>query len=83
MYDELIQEDDDRAWRKDGERNGWTLPPKAPWPLRLRFIRSFRAGWLRYRAEQAAQQWSSVGIGVGGVNPYDHWVLYAVHRGWC
>lgn len=83
MYDELIREDDDRAWRRDGEANGWTLPPKAAWPLRLPIIRLIRAAWLEDRACKAASEWATVGIGVGGPNPRDRWVIYAVSRGWC
>lgn len=83
MYDELIQEDDDRAWRKDGERNGWVLPPKAVWPLRLPVIRLFRVAWHDFRAHQTAERWAAAGIGIGGPNPYDRWVLYAISRGWC
>lgn len=83
MYDELIREDDDRAWRRDGEANGWTLPSKAAWPLRLPIIRLIRAAWLEDRACKAASEWATIGIGVGGPNPRDRWVIYAVSRGWC
>ncbi|KTS09766.1 hypothetical protein SB2_11985 [Methylobacterium radiotolerans] len=83
MHDAIIQMDEDNAWRRDGERHGWTLPPKAAWPLRLPIIRAFRAAWLDYRVHKAASDWASAGIGVGGPNQRDLWILYAIARGWC
>lgn len=75
--------EDERTWRKDAERYGWALPPKAAWPLRLPIIRTIRWAWLDYRVHKAAANWAAVGIGVGGPNQRDLWILYAVARGWC
>lgn len=83
MYHELIQEDEDRAWRKDGEANGWTLPPKAAWPLRLWGVRFIRAMILDYRVHKLAGQFAQVGIGLGPPNQRDIWIIYAIARGWC
>lgn len=65
MNDTTLQWDQDAAWRKDAERNGWTLPPKAVWPLRLPGVRFIRAAWMDYRVSKASSQWASVGIGLG------------------
>jgi len=83
MYDKLVQEGEDRAWRKDGERRGWTLPPKAHWFLRLPLIRGVRFMWLAWKVDKAAYQWGQAGIGLGHANERDEWVLYAISRGWC
>ncbi len=83
MYDKLAREDDERAWRRDGEVNGWVLPPKAAWPLRLPVIRTIRAMRMEDRADAAAAAWAAVGVGVGQPNPRDRWLIYAVWRGWC
>lgn len=73
---------DDR-WRADALDWGYKLPPPAPWPLRLPIIRHVRWFWNAWQVERWAEAWGSVGIGVGGSNPYDRWVLYAIYRGWC
>jgi len=81
MYDELIQEDEDRAWRKDGAENGWQLTPVA-WPWRAWGIRHIRCAWHECRAYRAAKEYAAAGIGWGGLNQRDVWVLYAIWRGW-
>ena len=83
MTDETLQRDDDDAWRADGARNGWTLPRKAAWPLRLPIIRHVRAAWLDYRVHKLASEFASVGVGSGPPNQRDIWIIYAVARGWC
>lgn len=81
MNDEVIQADEDRAWREDGERNGWKLTPsRRIW--RLWGIRHVRCAFHEYRATQAARAYASAGIGWGGLNQRDVWVLYAIWRGW-
>jgi hypothetical protein len=73
----------EEIWREEQARHGWQLPPPAAWPLRLPIIRNIRGAWLHYRVEKFAGAWASVGIGIGGPNQYDLWVVYAVKRGWC
>jgi hypothetical protein len=38
--------------------------------------------WHAWRAGRMAQAYGSVGIGLGVVQSYDGWVLYAIRRGW-
>jgi len=83
MTDEILQMDDDAAWRKDGEANGWVLPPKPAWPFRLPVIRWFRATYHTIRVHYFAGQWASAGVGLGPPNQRDLWVIYAIYRGWC
>lgn len=73
--------EDDEVWRKHGEREGWTLPFVAPWPLRLPVIRTVRAAWFSYKVDRWARGWGAIGIGMGNVQPYDGWVLYAIATG--
>lgn len=75
--------EDDRLWMQDGIRNGWRLPPKAAWPLRLPVIRHVRATWLDWRVTRRVEEWASVGLGTGTMNQRDAWIIYAVSRGWC
>lgn len=77
------RDNEDALWREDKERNGWKLPPPAPWLLRLPVLRTIRGAWNLYHAEKNADQWASVGIGLGSMNPYDRWIIYAIYRGWC
>lgn len=77
----MIESEDDRVWREHGEREGWTLPFVAPWPLRLPGIRIIRAAWHSWRATQWARGWGAIGIGLGQIEPYDNWVIYAVATG--
>jgi len=81
MNDNILRADEDAKWRADGERHGWEILP-ASWPLRLPVIRFFRWAWLDYRTHANAAHWAAVGIGVGGPNQRDLWVLYAIRRGW-
>lgn len=83
MTDEQAQRDDDAAWLADGERNGWILPPRAAWPLRLPVIRHVRAMVLDYRVSRRVEEWASAGLGTGSMNQRDAWIIYAVARGWC
>ncbi|TXN22083.1 hypothetical protein [Methylobacterium sp. WL19] len=83
MTDETLRNDDDAAWRADGDRNGWFLPNKAAWPLRLPIVRWLRASLADYRIHRAASQWASAGVGLGPPNQRDLWVIYAISRGWC
>lgn len=75
--------EDDRLWNEDRERNGWTLPFKASWPLRLPVVRIFRAMYHDFRMQSFVEQWAMTGVGLGVPNQYDLWVLYAIRRGWC
>lgn len=57
------------TWREQGERNGWTLPPR-PFMYRLPIIKRFRYAWDMHRLDQ----WHSTvpGIRTG----FDEWCLY-------
>ncbi len=75
--------DSDALWHQQAHEHGWMLPPPAPAVLRLPIMR-----WLRFvirsiQVHRAAAQWAELGIGIGGPNQYDRWVLWAVYRGWC
>lgn len=72
----------DAVWRREQQENGWALSKIAPWPLRLPIIRWFRFAAASIAVHRHAAAWSSVGIGVGGPNQYDRWVLWAIYRGW-
>jgi hypothetical protein len=74
------RENSERIWREVAEENGWIMPT-APWWKRLPVIRRFRAAYHSYRAESWANAWGSCGVGVGGVNPYDRWVIYGIAAG--
>jgi hypothetical protein len=73
----------DAVWHADAERHGWSLPTKAPAILRISGIRWMRFVLHSIRVHRAAANWASVGIGIGGPNQYDRWVLWAIYRGWC
>lgn len=73
----------ERLWREAAERNGWHLGPPAAWPLRLWGIRHVRHAWLAWQVHRCANEYGSVGIGLGCPNQRDLWVLYAIYRGWC
>lgn len=83
MDDATLQMDEDSAWRGEGERHSWTLPPKAAWPLRLPIIRHARGYWHAFHMNRMVNRYASVSIGVGVPNQFDLWVLYAIFRGWC
>jgi hypothetical protein len=76
-------DESEKVWREDQARNGWQLPPPAHWLLRLPIIRNIRGAVALSRVERFAGAWASVGIGIGGPNQYDKWVVYAIYRGWC
>ena len=69
----------DEEWRQVGRRNGWELPPPAPWPLRLWGIRYIRAAIATARLIQREKLWLVVYAPTG----YDDWKIYAISRGWC
>lgn len=75
--------DCDAAWRRDGERNGWRLPPAAPWPLQLAVLRHVRAMRHELRLQREARRLKESGVGLGRPTQRDLWVLYAIARGWC
>ena len=73
-------EEADEDWRKDRDERRWSLPAKAPWPLRLPVIRHIRAAYARIQVERHY----SCGLGMIGIRTgYDDWVCYAIQRGWC
>lgn len=78
-----VPDESEALWHKDQGKHGWVLPPAAPLALRLPIVRHIRCAWHTYRAERTAYAFSSIGIGIGGINQYDRWVLYAIARGWC
>ena len=77
----FVSKEDDDLWRAHGTREGWTLPFVAAWPLRLPVIRTVRAAWHSHKVGRHAHAWGAVGIGMGNVQPYDGWVLYAIATG--
>ena len=77
----MTRQEQDDLWRRDGYEHGWVFVPAA-WPLRLPVIRWFRFARAKWRVDSHATSWASVGIGVGGPNPRDKWLLYAIYRGW-
>lgn len=79
----MTKTESDKLWQADKKRNGWVLPQPAAWPLRLWGIRNVRAFVLAVRADRHARQWKAMGIGFGGIQQYDLWVIYAIAHGWC
>ena len=72
----------DELWKKDKERYQWELP-KTNLILRLPVIRKIRFIFYNFRIHVWANMWDRVGIGFGGPNQYDLWIVYAISRGWC
>jgi len=70
----------DLRWNEVRETWGWKLPPPAFWLWRLPIIRHVRYLVGVFRVEAHARRWASIGRPASG---YDHWVLYAIARGWC
>jgi hypothetical protein len=77
----IMTAESDISWSADKKLHGWTLPQTA-WPLKLWGVRHVRWMWLTNQVYQAADRWAAMGIGFGGPNQYDRWVLYAIYRGW-
>lgn len=75
-------EESDAAWRADRDERGFVLPKPAPLFFRLWGVRHVRHFWCALRVERFVSSCASVGIGIGGSNQYDLWVLYAIYRGW-
>jgi hypothetical protein len=73
--------ENDARWAADGKEHGWVLP-KTALPWRIWGVRHVRFLYHAWGAERHAAQWASIGIGIGGPNQYDRWVLYAILRGW-
>lgn len=76
----MLDPDSEAYWREQQIENGWVMP-SAPWWKRLPIIRRFRAAWAEYQAERWAAAWGGAGVGIGGVNPYDRWVIYGIATG--
>ncbi len=70
----------DKKWRILQEEEGWELPEKAPWPLRLPGVRHIRFIYHAAKVERHYKLYGSLGLFSTG---YDDWVLYAIRRGWC
>ena len=77
----LLTAESDISWSADKKLHGWTLPQTARL-LKLWGVRHIRWMWLTNQVYQAADRWAAMGIGFGGPNQYDRWVLYAIYRGW-
>jgi hypothetical protein len=77
------QADFDAAWRQDGERSGWHLPPSASLLLRLIGVRHVRAILYERRIHAEARRQKELGIGFGKPPQRELWILYAISRGWC
>jgi len=64
-------------WRRNGERNDWTMP-SAPWWKRLPVIRHLRAVRNVIRIEA----WYAYGPGQFGVRTgRDEWITYGIWKG--
>lgn len=68
-----------REWFDDKTKNNWELPGKANFFLRLPIIRHIRTIWHSILIDRHNRFWRSLGMIPTG---YDHWVLYAMWRGW-
>ena len=79
----MVLNEQDKEWARTQERLSYVLPPKAGLFWRLPVIRRIRWSWLTVQAEKQASEYADLGIGLGHLNPYDCWVLYALFRGWC
>jgi hypothetical protein len=66
---------DEQEWRDEGRRRGWPAPIRRQWYRRLPVIRHVAALNTSWRVHAHAARWASYGVGVGGPNPYDLWVL--------
>jgi hypothetical protein len=66
-------------WRKRGEKNAWTPPPKAGLFWRLPIIRNIRHAVLCDRIDRHNAVYQRLGMIPTG---YDDWVLYAIFYGW-
>lgn len=71
--------DSERRWNEDKDRNGWAAPPPARRVWRLPLVRHIRCLFKTRQVNAHNKLWSSTGSVITG---YDHWVLYAVWRGW-
>lgn len=72
-----MTDESEKLWLDDGDRYGWSLPPKSHWIFRLPIIRNIRAAYYIVMISW----WYSVVPGVR--SGYDEWVIYAIRRGWC
>lgn len=73
----------EQCWRADKKSNGWELPKKTFFLLRLPIARRFRALYHEIHVYGWARSWGRAGIGWGHPSQYDLWVLYAIRRGRC
>lgn len=80
-HKQLIEEADKR-WAKDKAENGWTGPDPKGRLWRLPAIRHCRWFFLADRVYSRAEKFAKYGIGFGGPNQYDLWILYGIYRGW-
>ncbi len=67
-------------WTEDGKRNGWELPQKAIWFLRLPGLRHIRVFFASWAVERHYAGIAPLGLIRTG---YDEWVLFAIARGIC
>jgi len=81
--EQLTQRDFDVAWRQDGERSGWQLPPSGPFFLQFAGVRHVRAMLYERRIHKEARRLKAQGIGFGKPPQRELWILYAIIRGWC
>ena len=77
------QADFDAAWRQDGERNGWQLPPSGLFVLQFAGIRHVRAALYERAIHNEARRMKVQGVGFGKPPQRELWILYAIYRGWC
>lgn len=70
----------EELWHEAAAENGWVMPTAPAWK-RLPVIRWFRAVYHNWQAHRMAQDFASVGIGLGFINEYDAWVIYGIATG--
>jgi hypothetical protein len=70
------------AWKREGEAAGYKAPDRRAWWRRLPLIRHIAAVWLSWQVHSYAGAWAEVGIGVGGPNEYDLWVVEGAWHGY-
>lgn len=78
-----MSKEDDVRWLEEKQENGWEVPFKAPIIFRLPVIRYFRFLYHNIKLHLHVRQYQSLGVGWGGPQRYDEWVVYAIARGWC
>ena len=70
----------DTLWYKEKSENGWVMPA-ATWWKRLPVICRIRGVFALSKVEKHANEWASMGIGLGQPRQFDKWVCYGIAMG--